>query len=93
MATEINTIVIHEKDNVATVKTNLKQGDSAVYQREKSSYTLSVVEDIPQFHKLALEDIAQGDPVFKYGQLIGTALCPIQKGQHVHVHNIASPEN
>src|SRR5207237_9899154 len=38
--------------------------------------------------KLALADIEQGEPVRKYGQIIGFASRPIAGGGHVHVHNL-----
>lgn len=44
--------------------------------------------DIPIGHKLALVDIASGDTVVKYGHDIGRAIAPIQRGEHVHVHNL-----
>lgn len=38
-------------------------------------------------HKAALTDIAAGDPIVKYGVVIGYATQAIAKGEHVHVHN------
>lgn len=38
-------------------------------------------------HKVALEFIAAGQPVVKYGQPIGHATRDIRAGEHVHVHN------
>lgn len=38
-------------------------------------------------HKVALADIAAGEAVVKYGVVIGYATQPIEKGEHVHVHN------
>lgn len=48
--------------------------------------------NIPQGHKLALADIAAGDRVHKYGQVIGQATTPITAGDHVHSHNLAMAE-
>jgi len=31
-----------------------------------------------------------GDPVVKYGEVIGYATTGIRPGQHVHVHNVRS---
>ena len=45
------------------------------------------LEEIPAGHKLAALDIAQGEPVRKFGQIIGFASRPIRAGQHVHEHN------
>jgi altronate hydrolase len=35
-----------------------------------------------------LHAIAAGEPVCKYGQVIGHATAPIMPGEHVHVHNL-----
>jgi altronate hydrolase len=42
---------------------------------------------IPAGHKVAVRALAQGEPVRRYGQIIGFATAPITPGQHVHVHN------
>lgn len=39
-------------------------------------------------HKYALRDICAGENVIKYGYPIGHATQPIQKGEHVHTHNL-----
>ncbi|MDH3265454.1 MAG: altronate dehydratase family protein, partial [Gammaproteobacteria bacterium] len=41
-------------------------------------------------HKLALQSIAVGESIIKYGQPIGTATAAIQSGEHVHVHNMSA---
>src|SRR5581483_8031537 len=41
-------------------------------------------------HKLAVRTIAQGEPVLKYGQIIGFASQTIPAGAHVHVHNVSA---
>ena len=41
-------------------------------------------------HKYALRDIAEGENVVKYGMPIGHATRAIAKGEHVHVHNVAT---
>ncbi len=53
---------------------------------------VTAVEDIPAGHKLAAASIAQGEPVRKFGQIIGFASEPIRAGQHVHEHNCAYGE-
>jgi altronate hydrolase len=45
-------------------------------------------EPITKGHKIAVEPIAVGQPVRKFGQIIGNATKPISPGQHVHVHNV-----
>ncbi len=46
-------------------------------------------EPIARGHKVAIQPIAAGAPVRKFGQIIGDATQPIAPGQHVHVHNLA----
>jgi len=50
--------------------------------------TITVRDIIPIGHKLALNDIAEGDTVIKYGHDIGRAVAPIKRGEHLHVHNV-----
>jgi altronate hydrolase len=38
-------------------------------------------------HKVAIRAHAPGDPVLRYGQIIGFATAPIAPGEHVHTHN------
>jgi altronate hydrolase len=45
-------------------------------------------ERIPRGHKLAAAAIGEGEPVRKFGQIIGFATKPIEPGRHVHVHNV-----
>lgn len=47
----------------------------------------------PAGHKIARSDIAAGEAVVKYGQVIGYASAPIAQGAHVHSHNCAFGEH
>ena len=49
-------------------------------------YTL--LEDIPQGHKFALEKISAGSAVIKYGSPIGYATEDIPAGSWIHTHNM-----
>ena len=44
---------------------------------------------VPPGHKLAVRELTPGQPVRRYGQIIGFASQAIRAGQHVHVHNLA----
>lgn len=48
----------------------------------------NVEVDIASGHKYARIDIAKGQDIIKYGQVIGVATQDIKKGEHVHTHNI-----
>jgi altronate hydrolase len=47
-------------------------------------------EPIPSAFKLAVEPIARGEEICKFGHRIGTATEDIAPGRQVHVHNLAS---
>lgn len=50
---------------------------------------IEVLQAIPAGHKVAVRAIAPGQPLRRYGQIIGFASQPIAAGEHVHVHNLA----
>jgi altronate hydrolase len=50
---------------------------------------VKAAEPITRGHKVAIQPVQAGEPVRKFGQIIGNATKPIQPGQHVHVHNLA----
>ena len=43
---------------------------------------------VPPGHKVAARNIAVGEPVRRYNQIIGFASRAIQRGEHVHTHNL-----
>jgi altronate hydrolase len=47
------------------------------------------IDAVPSGHKLAVRAVTQGQPVRRYGQIIGFATKDILPGQHVHSHNLA----
>jgi hypothetical protein len=49
---------------------------------------ITVVQMITPGHKIAIHDITQGNPVRRYGQIIGFASADIHAGQLVHSHNV-----
>ena len=87
----INAILIHARDDVATVIAELRDGDQAVFFMNAEIMQVPVVGTIPQYHKLAVRDIKKAEPLRKYGEIIGQATQDIPRGSHVHEHNLASP--
>ena len=83
-----NAMIIDAKDNVAVAIEPIAKGDAAVYVCEGKEVSLPALEDITIYHKLAIRDIAKGEPVVKYGEHIGVASSDIKAGEHVHVHNV-----
>lgn len=79
------------KDNVAVVVIEgLAAGTKAlgVVTENNASFRLTVKDDVPIGHKVALADLKAGDTVIKYGQDIGKMVGPAKRGEHVHVHNL-----
>ena len=77
-------IVVDAADNVATAINDLNAGEAMA--REGGAILLA--QDVAFGHKFALDDIAQGEYVIKYGAQIGRATAFIARGEHVHVHNV-----
>jgi altronate hydrolase len=77
------TLRLHALDDVAVAIRELQAGDFVEAEQ------LYVSERIPAGHKVALREKAQGEPILRYGQIIGFASRQISAGQHVHVHNLA----
>src|SRR6185437_7370710 len=60
----------------------------SVVTEDCSAFSTPVTQDVPLGHKVALQDLANGTTVVKYGQDIGRVVAPIRKGEHVHTHNL-----
>ena len=87
MAGGVRVISLGETDNVVVAVRPLAGGDAITLP---DGLSLTVLEDIPFGHKLAVVPIAAGGAVLKYDETIGRATCAIEAGAHVHVHNVAS---
>ena len=85
-----NAMIIDGKDNVAVAIEPISKGDTVTYACDGKDVSLTALEDITIYHKLAVCPIAKGEPITKYGEHIGVASCDIQAGEHVHVHNVES---
>jgi altronate hydrolase len=77
-------LLLHPQDTVAVLKSTLPAGTTLT----DGAVTLALNCDIPAGHKVALRAVADGEPVRKYGQVIGFAKGTIHPGDHVHVHNL-----
>jgi altronate dehydratase small subunit len=75
-------------DNVATAIADVDPGAEVAVRLGKRVTWVTALERIPYGFKIAVTAIAQGDPVFKYGEPIGVASSDIARGQLVHVHNL-----
>lgn len=85
---EINSIIMSEIDNVATLLQETKSGEVVQFLLHGKKEELTLKQAIPFGHKFAIKPISKGENVVKYGQVIGAASAEITPGEHVHVHNI-----
>ena len=83
---------VNDLDNVATLFSLEGKAGCTVEIKDKKgeSCTLTLKNDIPYGHKLALGQIAVGSDIVKYGESLGEATKAITPGEHVHVHNLDS---
>lgn len=83
-----NAILIDPEDNIAVAIDNLKKGQTAIVKGVDFSEKISLIQDIPFGHKLALTALQEDKEVIKYGEVIGVTMRNIEKGEYVHDHNI-----
>ena len=85
-------LIIHdEKDNVGVVvieSTKKGQECNAWIMENDKTIKVNSTNEVPLGHKIALQDLKEGDTVLKYGHDIGKVVKSIKKGEHVHVHNV-----
>jgi len=74
---------LHPADDVVIAARPLPAGLSIPDEQ------LDCIDAVPAGHKLATRAVAKGQPVRRYGQIIGFATTDITPGQHVHTHNLA----
>ena len=89
-------IRLSPEDNVAVALRTLKPGEALDIPgtvSDQGSQVLQIVDRVSKGHKVALYDLAEGERVNKYAQLIGVASTPIKAGEHIHTHNLSFIDN
>ena len=85
-------VIIHdEKDNVGVVvieKVTPNQDCNCWIMENDKSAKIQSKSEIPLGHKIAMIDLKEGDTILKYGHDIDKVIKHINKGEHVHVHNV-----
>jgi arabinonate dehydratase len=74
------TLRLAPQDNVVVAIDAISPGASAA--------GLTARERVPRGHKMAIAPVREGEPVRKYGQIIGFAAKHIAPGEWVHEHNV-----
>ena len=81
----------NEGDMVAVAVQDVAPGERVVvYLDSDREARMTVTEEIPLGHKVALLDLAADAEVIEYGTPVALARQPIKAGQFVHVHNVRS---
>ena len=78
-ATAPRMLRLNPRDNILVAVDGLAAGQSAE--------GITVSARVPRGHKLACRPIAKGEPILKFGQIIGFAGEDIAPGTHIHTHN------
>jgi altronate hydrolase len=82
-ATPVKPVIrLHPDDNIVVARAALMPGTALA---EEGAVVAGA--RVPPGHKVAARAIAAGEPVRRYGQIIGFASRPIAPGEHVHTHN------
>jgi altronate hydrolase len=75
---------IHPKDNVLVALTDLKAGESILFDNR----TINLKHDIAAKHKFSLYDLEAGAQIYMYGSIVGRAMSPIPKGAALTTGNV-----
>jgi altronate hydrolase len=81
-------ILLHPADSVAIARVPVPAGTML----NISGQTVTARAAIPAGHKIAIRTLNSGDPLYRFGNIIGFATAAIQIGDHVHVHNLGYEE-
>ena len=81
---ETKYLKINSADNVAVAISDLKAGEVIAIE----GVNITVNQDIPAGHKIALKDFSEGENVVKYGYPIGHAKVAVKQGDWINENQI-----
>ena len=79
-------LLLHPDDNVLVCRRHALPGETV----EIDGARVVLPHDIQVGHKIARGDLIIGDKVIKYGAPIGSMTASVQRGGHIHMHNMQS---
>jgi altronate hydrolase len=85
-AQPIDVVLLHAMDNVCVAARDLPAGTLI----RVGNRSLELAEPLRLGHKIALQPIAAGQNVVKYGQTIGFATKDVAPGAWIHTHNLTA---
>jgi len=80
-------IKVHINDNVAIIVNN-----NGLPEGTRFACGLTLVEHVPQGHKVALQAIARNDAIIRYGEIIGYATEDLKQGSWISEHQVELPQ-
>lgn len=85
-------MLLSANDNIATLLEDAFEKEIVEIWDWNKDLVASIVciSKISTGHKISIKNIVVGEPIFKYGHVIGKALSAIKMGELVHVHNLES---
>ena len=85
-AASIAAVHLHPEDNVCIATRPLAANETIA----AGKFQVTLPAAVKLGHKIALQPIAKGERVIRYGQTIGFATAPIEPGEWIHSHNLAA---
>ncbi len=79
-------LLLHPDDNIVVARRDIAAGESV----ELDGEAFVIPAPVELGHKLARRAIAANARVLKYGAPIGSMKVGVNRGEHVHLHNLAS---
>ncbi len=80
---------LHRRDDVVIATAALVRGTTI----ETNGARMTLDRDVAAGHKIAVRSREVGDPLRRYGHVIGVASSPIRPGDHVHLHNLRQADS
>jgi altronate hydrolase/galactarate dehydratase len=77
-----DTIKLNPADNIVIALRDLKAGE------RPDGLAMPLHSDVARGHKIADTQIAAGESVIRYGQIIGETKADVAPGEHIHSHNL-----
>ena len=77
-----------ENDNVVVALRAISAGECISTEVQGVVREVVALEEIPQGHKMAIQDIPEGGGVIKYGYAIGSVIRSVRAGEWIHTHNL-----
>jgi hypothetical protein len=84
--TDVRLVLLNENDNIFVCCDQIDAGETLQLEGEPVEFNTSINIG----HKVARTPIANQEKVYKYGVSIGSATADINRGDHVHLHNLKS---